>query len=317
VRDSTITLVRNPDYMGYSGEAPQFDTLEFVVLPEPSARVAALEAGDADIVVDLPFDQIARIDDMDNLRGVSQPGLRVYEIQIDTGLAGLSDVTPKLEVRQALMHALDRQLIIDTLFEGQGEPLNQLGTPAYFGYIEGLPELDYDPELVQDLLAQAGYPDGVEIQLECPTGRYLKDKEVCEVVSAELAKVGITVPTKVSEVGAYFGAVLAKEAGPLIYIGRLAPSLNVVDTYYSSRCASDDSYTCDDTLEQLHETAATTLDPDEQLEAIEELVLYELANPDRVPLWVLNDAYGVNTRVQGWAPRSDQVLEFWGVGLTG
>lgn len=316
VRDSTITLTRNPDYMGYSGPAPQFDTLEFVILPEPATRVAALESGDVDLVVDLPFDQIDRINASEGLAAVSQPGLRIYEMQVDTGAAGLSDITPILEIRLALMHAIDRQLIIDTLFNGQGEPINQLSTSSYFGFVDDLPALDYNPALVQDLLTQAGFPDGIEMQLECPSGRYLKDVEVCSVLAAELAKVGITVPTKVTEVGAYFDAVLAKAAGPAIYIGRLAPSLNVVDTFWSSRCESDDSYTCDPTLEALHDTAATMLDLDEQLAALEELVIYEYEHPDRIPLWVLNDCYGINQRVQGWAPRSDQVLEFWGVSLS-
>ena len=133
--------------------------------------------------------------------------------------------------------------------------------------------------------------------------------------AAELAKVGITVPTKVSEVGAYFTAVLAKEAGPMIYIGRLAPSLNVVDMYNSSLCASGDSYNCDEQLEALSTAARTALEPDAQLAAIRDLVDYDLNNPHRIPMWVLNDAYGVNQRVQGWAPVPDQVLRFWGVGV--
>jgi len=316
VRDSTITLVKNPDYKGYSGEAPLFDTLEFLILPEPGARLAALQSGDADIIVDLPFDQVAAVEADIDLRAVSTPGLRIYEIQVDTGLAGLSEATPIQEVRQALMIAIDRQLIIDTLFEGQGEPIGQLATEGYFGYFPDIAPPEYDPEGAKQLLADAGFPDGLELQLECPTGRYLKDKEVCEVVAGELAKVGITVPTKISEVGAYFTAVLAKEAGPMIYIGRLAPSLNVVDMYNSSLCASGDSYNCDDQLEALSTAARTALEPDAQLAAIRELVDYDLNNPHRIPMWVLNDAYGINERVQGWAPVPDQVLRFWGVGVS-
>jgi peptide/nickel transport system substrate-binding protein len=317
VRDSTITLVKNPDYKGYSGDAPLFDMLEFIILPEPSARVASLESDDgADIIVDLPFDQVPQVDASSDLRSVSIPGLRIYEMQVDTGLAGLSDATPIQEVRQALMVALDRQLIIDALFDGQGAPIGQLATDGYFGYFPDIPPLEYDPARAQELLAEAGFPDGLELQLECPTGRYLKDKEVCEVVSAELAKVGITVPTKVSEVGAYFSAVLAKEAGPMIYIGRLAPSLNVVDMYNSSLCESGDSYNCDPQLEELSSTARAALEPEAQLEAIREMVDYDLNNPHRIPLWVLNDAYGVRQRVQGWEPVADQVLRFWGVGVS-
>ena len=87
--------------------------------------------------------------------------------------------------------------------------------------------------------------------------------------------------------------------------------------YNSSLCASGDSYHCDETLEALANAARTALEPDAQLAAIREMVEYDLDNPHRIPLWVLNDAYGTNTRVTGWAPAPDQVLRFWGVGVSG
>lgn len=311
VRDSKITLVPNPTYAGSSGAAPDVSVLEFRILPEAGARVAALEAGDADIVVDLPAEEADRLEGGD-IEVVSTPGLRVMEIQVDIR-NGQSEASAKQAVRQALMVSLDRQLIIDTVFLGQGVPANQLGTPEYFGYVEDLPPLEYDPEEAMRLLAEAGYPDGVEIGLQCPSGRYLKDREVCEVISAELTKVGITAPLETFEVGAFFDSVLAGTAGPIIYIGRLAPSINVVDMYNSSLCGSSDSYKCDETLDSLHAAARLASDPDAQKAAIAEMVRYDLDDPNRIPLWVLNDIYGVSARVSGWAPRADQVLEFWGV----
>lgn len=313
VRDSFILLSTNDSYAGHSGPAPLLDEIEFRILPEPGARVAALEAGDAHIIVDLPFEEADRLQDVGDINVVSIPGLRIMEMQVDMR-HGLSDASAIKEVRQALLYALDRQLIIDAVFLGQGKPVNQLAVEQYFGFVEDLPALDYDPDKVQDLLTQAGFPDGVNLPLTCPSGRYLKDREVCEVIVSELAKVNIDAqPFEAMEVGAYFGGVLAGEVGPLIYIGRLAPSINVVDMYNSSLCGSADSYKCDEQLDALHTAARTEPDPEAQKAAIAEMVRYDLDDPARIPLWVLNDVYAVSGDINGWEPRSDQVLEFWGV----
>jgi peptide/nickel transport system substrate-binding protein len=152
--------------------------------------------------------------------------------------------------------------------------------------------------------------------MTCPSGRYLKDREVCEVISAELGKVGIRAPLTVLEVGAYFQAVLAGKTGPLIYIGRLAPSLNALDSLSSSLCSVADSYKCDPTLDNLRTQALAASTPAEQARLTRQAVLRDLANPSRIPLWYLNDVYAASTRLKGWRPFPDQVLRLWGIRLT-
>lgn len=315
VTDSTITLERNPEYAGHSGPAPLFDTLEFLVLPEPGARVAALEGGDVDLVVALPIEAVESLEQSGDFQVVSIPGQRIQELQVDMRY-GMSEASALTEVRQALLYALDRQLIIDTVLLGQGTPVNQLATPTWSGYVESLPPLDYDPERVQELLTQAGYPDGLELPMYCPSGAYPKDRELCDVIASELAKVGIAAPITVLEGGAYFDAILAHEAGPLLYIGRLPPSVAAVDMLNSSLCDSADSYKCDPVLDEMAANARAQTDEEAYLEATEELVRYDLEDPARIPLWTVNDVYGLAASVQGWVPQSDQVLRFWGVSLS-
>lgn len=315
VTDSSITLVRNPSYAGFSGDAPQFETLEYRILPEPGARVAALEAGDVDLVVALPIEAVEPLEQSDDFQVVSIPGQRIQELQVDMRY-GMSEASAITEVRLALLYALDRQLIIDTVLLGQGTPVNQLATPTWSGYVEDLPPLDYDPERVQELLTQAGYPDGVELPLYCPSGAYPKDRELCDVITSELAKVNITAPITVLEGGAYFEAILAHEAGPLLYIGRLPPSVAAVDMMNSSLCDSPDSYKCDPVLDEMAAEARAQTDPEAYLAATAELVRYDLSDPARIPLWTVNDVYGLSSSVQGWLPQSNQVLRFWGVSLS-
>lgn len=315
VTDSTITLVRNPSYAGHSGPAPDFGTLEFRVLPEPGARVAALEGGDVDLVVALPIESVESLEQSSDFNVVSIPGQRIQELQVDM-LYGMSEASAIKEVRLALLYALDRQLIIDTVLLGQGTPVNQLATPTWSGYVESLPPLDYDPDKVQDLLTQAGYPDGVELPIYCPSGAYPKDRELCDVIASELAKVKITAPITILEGGAYFEAILAHEAGPLLYIGRLPPSVAAVDMMNSSLCDSADSYKCDPVLDEMAAEARAQTDPDAYLEATEAMVRYDLGDPARIPLWTVNDIYGLSAAVEGWLPQSNQVLRFWGVSLS-
>lgn len=315
VRDSNIILERNPSYAGHSGEAPAFDRLEFRILPEPGGRVAALEGDDVDLVVALPIEAVEQLEQGGDFQVVSVPGQRIQELQVDMRY-GMSEASAKTEVRQALLYALDRQLIIDTVLLGQGEPVNQLATPTWSGYIEDLPDLDYDPARVEELLTEAGYPDGLELPMYCPSGAYPKDREICEVIGSELAKVGITAPITVLEGGAYFETILAHEAGPLLYIGRLPPSAAAVDMMNSSACDSADSYKCDPRLDELAANARAQTDPEAYLEATEEMVRYDLDDPARIPLWTVNDVYALSQGVSGWSPQSNQVLRFWGVSLS-
>lgn len=315
IRDSRITLQRNFRYRGYSGASARVDRIEFRILPEPGARIAALRSQDVDLVVDVPPDNVASLRRESAIRVVTPAGLRVMELQADLRY-GLSDASAKLAVRQALLYALDRARIITAVFQGLGRPANQLTTPSYVGYQPDLPQFAYNPARVRTLLAQAGYPNGVTLPLACPSGRYLKDREVCEVISAELAKVNIRAPLTLMEVGAYFQAVLAGKAGPLIYIGRLAPSLNALDSLNSSLCTSPDSYKCDRSLDNLRTQALAADTAAEQARLTRLAVQRDLANPSRIPLWYLNDVYAHSTRVGGWKSSPDQVLQLWGVRLT-
>lgn len=314
-RDSRIVLRRNFRYRGFSGPAARVERVEFRILPEPGARIAALRSQDVDLIVDVPPDNVASLRRERDVRVVTPGGLRVMELQVDIR-NGLSDASAKLAVRQALLYALDRQRIIKAIFQGLGRPANQLTTPAYVGYQADLPPLAYNPARVRQLLTQAGFPNGVTLPLTCPSGRYLKDREVCEVISAELAKVGIRAPLTVLEVGAYFQGVLAGKVGPLLYIGRLAPSLNALDSLSSSLCTAQDSYKCDQGLDRLRNQALAANTAAQQAELTRRAVRRDLANPSRIPLWYLNDVYAHSTRVAGWKSSPDQVLQLWGVRLT-
>src|SRR5207237_9868650 len=96
-------------------------------------------------------------------------------------------------------YAVARQAIIRSVLEGYGEPLHGPFASAWLGYDPNLQPYPYDPTKARQLLAQAGYPNGLETTFNISNGAFLRDREIGEVVASQLAQVGIRaqlVPTE-------------------------------------------------------------------------------------------------------------------------
>ena len=105
-------------------------------------------------------------------------------------------------MRQAVYQAIDIEAIRTEIMHGYALPAGMVIQPGINGYT---PEFDirpaYDPEAAKDLLAEAGYPDGFEVRLDCPKNRYHNDEAICQAVAGMLANVGITVDLSVAPMG--------------------------------------------------------------------------------------------------------------------
>ncbi len=112
-----------------------------------------------------------------------------------------------VRVRQALNYAVDKEAIIETIFQGVGEPSSAPLVPAVFGYTQVGP-YDYDPEKAMELLEEAGYADGFDIELFHPTGRYPQDSTVTEAIQAMLAEVGVNATLTTYDWGTYLDTVI-------------------------------------------------------------------------------------------------------------
>jgi len=98
------------------------------------------------------------------------------------------------QVRQAVYQAIDVEAIKSKVMRGASTPAGLLLAPGLSGFDAALNDrLAYDPEKSKELLAAAGYPDGFEVQLDCPNDRYVNDEQICQVVVSMLANVGIKV----------------------------------------------------------------------------------------------------------------------------
>lgn len=193
-RGESIELSVNENYWA---DVPAIPNVAFSFIPESSALIVALETGEIDAMMRVPPQEVDRLEADSNIEVVRQESVRTVYIGFNNIREPFNDPL----VRQALNHAIDKQAIVDGLFEGftvADAPV----VPAVFGHASVGP-YEYDPERARELLAEAGYADGFEMTLHHPTGRYPLDSTVAEVLQDQLSEVGIDVTLETREWSSY------------------------------------------------------------------------------------------------------------------
>lgn len=176
------TVERFDDYWG---EPAKTKYLTLRIIPEPSQRTILLETGDVDVSYYIPINDLKRIENNKNLKILTSPSTKVVLMELNC----LSDgpVGNPL-IRRAIESAIDKQIIIDTLLEGYGEPASNIISPNCEEYRD-YEVNEYNPELAKQLMAEAGYPDGFEVNLFTNADQI--NGEIAQVMQSQLAQVGI------------------------------------------------------------------------------------------------------------------------------
>lgn len=182
-RGDSIRLSLNENYWG---DTPRIPNLVFNFIPEESARIVALETGEADAIMAVPPQDVPRLQRDPNIDVVFQSSVRTIYI----GFNNVREPFDNPLVRRALNHAVDKQAIVDSIFDGNAFVLDAPVVDAVFGHASVGP-FEYDPDLARELLAEAGFPDGLSMSLHHPTGRYPLDATVAAAVQSMLAEVGV------------------------------------------------------------------------------------------------------------------------------
>lgn len=195
VKGDRIVLRANPDYWG---EQPAFD--EVVLRPITSAgpRVAALLAGDVDLIEKPPLQDLPRLRDDPNVEVAQGLSNRVIYLHMDQylddspGIDGVEGNPLKdVRVREALSLAINRQAIVDRLMGGVAVPAGELLPPSMFGANPDAKPTPFDPERARQLLAEAGYADGFSIVLATPNDRYINDAQIAQAVAQMWERIGV------------------------------------------------------------------------------------------------------------------------------
>ncbi len=285
---------------------PAIPEVVFRPVPEAITRYSALLAGEADLITQVPPSLVASVEAAPEARLLTVAGARVIYIGINT--LGANEALRDARVRQALNLAIDLEGIIEGIFDGLAVPTTALLSEVDFGFNEALEPYPYDPEAARALLAEAGYADGVAVQLGTPSGRYVNDVQVAQAVAAQLEAVGFDVDLGVSEYGAYVGALFSGNAPDLFLIGWGNAPLDA-DFILVPLLRTDEllSYVSDEELDALLDTGRTTVDREARLAAYEAATAHIHEQAYVVPLYKQLDAYGVSDRIE-WTPRTDEFI---------
>ena len=196
-RGAEIVLERNEHYWG---DAPDWDRVIYRPITNPAARVAALLAGDVDLIEDPPTDDLPKLKENNKLYVQETPSVRVIYIallqgdELPPGMEGTDgkNALQDRRVREALSLAIDRQSIVDRVMGGSAmAAANLLAYPGFGTSEEYSQARKPDVERAKKLLAEAGYPNGFTLSLGSPAGRYTNDQRIAQVVAAMWARIGV------------------------------------------------------------------------------------------------------------------------------
>jgi len=198
-KDAQIRYTAFADY--WKGKAA-IDKLVFAITPDASVRYAKLKAGECQI---MPYPNPADIAAMkadSNINLMQQEGLNVGYLAYNTKVAPFDNV----KVRKALNKAMNKQAIIDTVFQGAGKIAKNPIPPTIWSYNEATVDDSYDPVAAKKMLADAGYPNGFDMKIwAMPVQRPYNPnaRRMAEVIQADWAKVGVKAEIVSYEWGEY------------------------------------------------------------------------------------------------------------------
>jgi peptide/nickel transport system substrate-binding protein len=193
-----IILEKNEDY--FKG-APKLDRLIFRSIVEDQTRLAELEAGKLDLIVNIPPDDLARLRGEAGLNIVEQAGMHIWWTALNAQKEPFNNVL----VRQAMNHAVNKEAIVNEILLGTGELANSPVPPVVWGHNPQVKNYDYNPEKAKELLTEAGYPDGFAVTYWVPeSGSGMQQpRTMAAAIQSDLAQVGIDVTIQTLEWGAY------------------------------------------------------------------------------------------------------------------
>jgi peptide/nickel transport system substrate-binding protein len=204
VAGDRVVLTRNDRYWG---QKPHWSKVSFKMISSAPARVAALLAGDVQMIENVPTADIPKLKGDGRVALSSAVSNRLIYLHMDTGRDKASPFVTTADgkpleanplrdarVRRALSKMIDRNAIAARIMEGQAVPAGQLLPDQFFGTSRKLKPDAYDPDGARKLLADAGYPNGFGLTLHAPNNRYINDAAVAQAIAQFLTRNGV--PTK-------------------------------------------------------------------------------------------------------------------------
>jgi peptide/nickel transport system substrate-binding protein len=181
--------------------------------------VAAMLSGEIDMMEPVPLQDVERLKSNPNINVMQGPELRTIFLGMDqkrdelqfSSVKGKNPFKDK-RVRQAFYQAIDIETIKTRVMRNAATPTALMVAPGIKGFVADMNKrLPHDPEAAKKLLADAGYPNGFEVGMNCPNDRYVNDGEICQAVAANLARIGVKVNLQAESKATYFPKILRRD----------------------------------------------------------------------------------------------------------
>lgn len=181
-----MTLERNDDYWG---ELPTVKTLILRPIADDSARLAALTAGEVDLIRELPMQNVSQVEASQGIKVIENEGTRMIMFPFNPTIEPFDDI----RVRQAISYAIDTESIIENILGGTMQSMNGPLPSTIAGYNPDWPAHEYDPDEAAALVEEIGGGEPVPIEFWAPNGNYPGDREMAQAIVQMLTDVGFEV----------------------------------------------------------------------------------------------------------------------------
>ena len=306
-KGNSVIMERFDDYYGGSPDIKPVgkacvDRVIFKIIPENASRVAALLAGDVDIITELPVHDMKQVAANPATQVMTVNGTRTFFMAINMTKKPFDDI----KVRQALNHAIDKKLIIDKILGGTATSLNGVLSPDAFAFDDSLKEYSYDPDLAKKLLADAGYKDGIDLTIDTRA----EYKEIVEAIAATMSKSGIRAQVSVGEASVLSAKwdPKALQGGDLYFTswgnGSLDP-YDIMNPVLMTKARGNTAGYANKEVDDLLKAGETEADTAKRAALYKKAQQIVNADAPWVFLWLPQDIYGVSKRVSGWQPSPD------------
>lgn len=229
-RDEKTVLAVNDAWW----DKPEHNVTEAIFSPisNNATRVAALLSGNVDMMYPVPSQDVSRIEQMADFDILQGPESRVVFLGFDVArdellYSGIKGANPfkDIRVRKAFYQAVDVEAIRSRIMRNGSIPIGTMLAPSVNGYDERLNQrLALDLDGAKTLMAEAGYPDGFELTMDCPNDRYVNDEAICQAVAAMLSRIDVKVKLQAQTRSLFFQKVLARDTS--FYLHAWATSTN-------------------------------------------------------------------------------------------
>jgi peptide/nickel transport system substrate-binding protein len=326
--DQALRLTRNESYWGAK---PHFATISFRAIRSASSRVAALRAGDVDLIDFIAPEEMVKFRrETARFATAETTSNRLLFVHLDSdreaspfvarvGGAAMANPLRDPRVRKALSLAINREAIVQRVMDGAAIATGDLAPPGYFGTSPELRPEVHDPERAKRLLAEAGLGDGFSLTLHGPSHRYVNDEKVIQAIAQMWSRIGVATKVEAVPSSVYFSRASRLEFSAMLLsfspnpevLGMLETLIHSFDTRLGLGTNNRGRYS-NKTVDAIIQEARTTVDSERRRALQQQAARAALGDSAILPLYFQFNTWAMR-RGLAYEPRTDEMTLAMGV----